>query len=82
MKVNAHKNWGEVSELCLIVRTKNVAPAATTGTVIGVHFKQDVLYYMLYPTNPFTILEPRDQEIGQFYVVQKRHAVDFKAPKL
>ena len=27
-----------------------------------------------YPTNPFTILEPRDQEIVEFYVAQERRA--------
>ena len=35
-----------------------------------------------FPTNPFTILEPRDQEIGEFYLVQERRATDFEAPKL
>ena len=35
-----------------------------------------------YPTNPFSILEPQDQEIGEFYVVQERRATDLKAPKL
>ena len=30
------------------------------------------------PTNLFTILEPRDQEIGGCYVNQKRRATDFK----
>ena len=35
-----------------------------------------------HPTNPFTILEPQDQEISEFYVVQERHTTDFKAPKL
>ena len=34
------------------------------------------------PTSPFTILEPQDQGIGEFYVVQKRRATDFEAPKL
>ena len=34
------------------------------------------------PTNPFIILEPRDQEIGEFYVVEERRATDFEAPKL
>ena len=34
------------------------------------------------PTNLFTIVEPRDQEIGGCYVNQKRRATDFKAPKL
>ena len=34
------------------------------------------------PTNLFTILEPRDQEIGKFYVVQERRETDFEAPKL
>ena len=37
------------------------------------------LLSLLLPTAPFTILEPRFQE---FYVVQKRHVTDFKAPKL
>ena len=28
------------------------------------------------------ILEPRDQEIDEFYVVQERRATDFEAPRL
>ena len=35
----------------------------------------------LYPTGPFAISEPQDQEIGEFYVVQKRRATDFDDPK-
>ena len=35
-----------------------------------------------FPANPFTILEPEDQGIGEFYVVQERRATDFKAPEL
>ena len=34
------------------------------------------------PTSPFTILEPRDQENGEFYVAQERCATDFEAQKL
>ena len=34
------------------------------------------------PKNSFTILEPRDQEIDEFYLVQERRATDFEAPKL
>ena len=34
------------------------------------------------PTSPFTILEPQNPWIDEFYVVQKRRATDFKAPKL
>ena len=34
------------------------------------------------PKDPFTILEPRDQEIGEFYVVHERRATDFEDPKL
>ena len=34
------------------------------------------------PTGPFTVLKPRDEEIGEFYEVQKRRATDFKALKL
>ena len=33
-----------------------------------------------YPTNPFTILEPQEQEIGDFYIVQEHRASDFQAP--
>ena len=35
-----------------------------------------------YPTNPLTFLEPRDQEIGEFYVAQEHRATDIEAPKL
>ena len=34
------------------------------------------------PTRPFTILEPQDQDIGEFYVVQERRTTDFEASKL
>ena len=34
------------------------------------------------PTNLFTTLEPRDQEIGEFYEVEERRATDFEVPKL
>ena len=33
------------------------------------------------PTDPFTILEPQNQGMGEFYVIQKRHSTDFEAPK-
>ena len=33
-------------------------------------------------TGSFTILRPRDQETGEFCVVQKRRTTDFEAPKL
>ena len=35
----------------------------------------------LRPTGPLTILEPRDREIGEFYVVQKHQSTDFQALK-
>ena len=35
-----------------------------------------------YPTGPFTIFEPQDQEIAEFYVVRERRTIDFEAPKL
>ena len=34
------------------------------------------------PTGPWTILEPRDQEIHEFDAFQKRRATDFEALKL
>ena len=35
-----------------------------------------------FPTGPFTILEPQDQEIGEFHVVWKHHGTDFESRKL
>ena len=32
--------------------------------------------YLVYPTGPCTTLEPRNQKIDWFYVVQKRRATD------
>ena len=37
--------------------------------------------YVFVPTDLFTAPKPRDQEIGQFYVVQKRSVTDLEAPK-
>ena len=34
------------------------------------------------PTGPFTILEPRDQEIGEFYIDLKHLVTYFEVPKL
>ena len=34
------------------------------------------------PTGPVTILQPQDKEIGEFYVIQERRAMDFEAPKV
>ena len=33
------------------------------------------------PTNPFIIFEPRDQNIGDFYVVLERRLTDLEATK-
>ena len=38
--------------------------------------------YMNNLTYPFTILEPEDQETGEFWEGQERRATDFEAPKL
>ena len=35
-----------------------------------------------HPTSPFPILEPQNPWIDEFYLVQKRHLTDLKAPKL
>ena len=40
------------------------------------------LYINSNPTGPFTILEPCDQEIGDFCAVRKRRARDVEGPKL
>ena len=45
--------------------------------VLVIKWKHVFWTFMNHLTNPFTILEPRDQEIGEFYVVQ-----DLEAPKL
>ena len=44
--------------------------------------REKMAAFPLHPTDPFTILVPQDQEIGQFYVGQERYATDFEAPKL
>ena len=38
--------------------------------------------YSNHPADPFTILDPRDQEIDEFNVVQKRRTMDSDAPML
>ena len=35
-----------------------------------------------YPTGPFAILEPNDQDKGKLYVVKERRTTDFEALKL
>lgn len=44
--------------------------------------KRFVAQMLSHPTFPFTVQEPRDQEMGEFYVVKKCLATDFEAPKL
>ena len=44
--------------------------------------KRWILLHSFIPTEHFTILEPRDQEIDEFYAVQERRATDFEAQKL
>ena len=34
------------------------------------------------PTGVFTILEPQDQEISEYFVVQERRGTDFEASKI
>ena len=34
------------------------------------------------PINPSTILEPQDQKIGRFIIVQEHHTTEMEAPKL
>ena len=36
----------------------------------------------LIPTSPFTVLEPQNLWIDEYYVAQKRRSMGFKAPKL
>ena len=49
------------------------------GSALPLYIKF-VAYQIL--TIPFTILRPPDQEIGEFYVVQKSCKTDSEAPKL
>ena len=34
------------------------------------------------PTDPFTISKPQNQEIGEFYAIQKWGTTDFESSKL
>ena len=45
-------------------------------------FRREKKHLLTDLTDPFTILKPQDQEIGEFYVAQKRCAKDFDAPNL
>ena len=48
-----------------------------------IHYSKGKLYtYWRPPTGLFTILEPQDQEIGQFNLLKKRRATYLEAPKL
>ena len=40
-----------------------------------------ILLLLNLPTNPFRILVPEDQEIGELYAAKKCCATDFEAPK-
>ena len=43
---------------------------------------EEKMYCLDFPTDPFTILELHDQDIGEFYVVQEGRMTDFEASKL
>ena len=36
-------------------------------------------FHLRSPTDPFTISEPQNQEIGKFYVVPERPTTDYKS---
>ena len=46
------------------------------------HASSDRRLTQSVPTDPFTMLEPRDQEIGEFYEIQKLRWTDLEASKL
>ena len=54
----------------------------TTTTAHQEEKKKDLKGEEEFSTDPFTILEPRNQEIGEFYVVKTRRTKDFDAPEL
>ena len=41
-----------------------------------------ISFYSNDPISPFTILEPRNQQIGRFNAVQERRETDFEARNL
>ena len=63
------------------MRDKNYKTTTTTGgggsSSQGIH---DAVAQP--PTSPFTILQPRNREIGEFYVLQECRATDLQAPRL
>lgn len=50
-----------------------------TGKFAAQEWKERVL---VFPINPFQIVEPQHQDIGEFYAIHERHAADFETPKL
>ena len=52
------------------------------STVWAMFFRTFELSVFIFPTDTSTILELRDQEIDELYVLKKRRTTDLKAPKL
>ena len=48
----------------------------------GSNFMNCTFLHIMNQTGPLKILKPKDQEIGEFCVVQERYATDFEALKL
>ena len=53
-----------------------MSPEAAAAVVVRVSI------VIKYPTSPFTILDPQDQEIDEFYVVEESRTADFEVSKL
>ena len=55
---------------------------AAVQSVISIALLKFIYTSDVLTDRPFTISEPQDQEIGEFYVFQERHAPDFEVPEL
>ena len=63
-----------------VSRQVELSGACMTDTITEVRISTSSL--QTYPTGPFTILEPQDQEISKFCVGQERRVTDLVAPNL
>ena len=64
------------------VQVSTVSVSVFVRTYLHVGHNAWFICWQQHPTDPFTILESEDQEIGELYVVKKRRAARLKAPLL
>ena len=80
-----YENWYVLLGICHWQHISDIIVCQRFGP-ISYYWRRNIcptaVISLPYPTGSFTISEPRNQEIGEFYGVQERLVTDFKARKL